>query len=74
MRPGAPCPLLRGGPVTPKTCWLVVVFWLLREIELASLRLHTRWVTVSVGSATLRLPMSKADTWGPRLVAVGALC
>ena len=57
-------PVTPGGPIAPRTSWLVATFWLLREIELAGLRLHSSHVRLSRGRATLCLPISKTDVGG----------
>ena len=44
--------------------FLIAMFWLLREIELAGVKLHRSHVALEGDCATLHLPMSKTDTGG----------
>ena len=46
----------------PRRAWLIAVFWVLREIELANIRL--RDVDIAHGQATLTFPISKTDQTG----------
>ena len=54
-------PLVRGGPEFAKRSWLISVFWLLREIELANVKLHSSHVVIGGAWARLVLPASKND-------------
>ena len=56
--------LAEGGPMQTKRSWVVATFWLLREIELAGLRLHQSHVVVGDDWAELNLPVSKTDCGG----------
>ena len=53
-----------GGPMQSRECWLVAMWWLLREVELAGIRLHESHVELAPGRATLHLPMAKNDIGG----------
>ena len=57
-----------GGPRRPRRAWVVAMFWLLREIELASLTLHPSsvrcWKQRGRRRATLFLPITKKDQMG----------
>ena len=61
-------PSVTGGPRRPRRSWTVAMFWLLREIELASLTIHptsTRcWKQAGRRRATLFLPITKMDQQG----------
>ena len=48
------------GPQWPRRAWLIATFWVLREIELANVRIRDVELHTG-GRATLRLPMSKMD-------------
>jgi len=56
--------VVKQGPLHPKRAWLVSLFWLLREIELAGVAVHSSHVHTDENSATLCLPASKTDTGG----------
>ena len=47
------------GPARAKRCWLVAVFWVLREIEVANIRI--RDIDLEDKRVTISLPMSKTD-------------
>ena len=53
---------VNGGLLDPKAAWFVACWWLLREVELAGLRLCH--VSFQGEEATLMLPISKTDTGG----------
>jgi hypothetical protein len=56
--------LAGSGPMFTKRTWLIASFWMLREIELAGLRVHESHIAVGEDWAELCLPMSKTDTGG----------
>ena len=60
--PDTPTPFVPGGPCFPRRAAVVASWWLLREAELSNLSLDM--VTLSGSTATIRLPMSKADPEG----------
>ena len=47
------------GPARAKRCWLVAVFWVLRHIEVANIRI--RDIDLEGQRVTISLPMSKTD-------------
>ena len=54
-------PSVRGGPEFAKRSWLISVFWVLREIDQANIRLHSSHVVIGGAWARLVLPVSKTD-------------
>ena len=63
FQPGVP-----GGPRRPRRAFVVAMWWLLREIELAALTLHVSsvkvWTMEGRRRATLFLPLTKKDQQG----------
>ena len=63
FQPGVP-----GGPRRPRRAFVVAMWWLLREIELAALTLHVSsvkvWMMEGRRRATLFLPLTKKDQQG----------
>ena len=59
---GAAAPLHAEGPMCPRNCLVVAGWWLLRETEVANLRLKDVSLELDgVPVASLTLPVSKAD-------------
>ena len=59
--PDAQAPVACNGPEFPKRSWLVAVFWMLREIELAGIKLHSSHIELGESLGRLTLPVSKQD-------------
>ena len=67
-------PMRRAGPLYPKRQLMTAVLFLLREIELNNLTLHTSSIRFSARTVTLHLPVSKMDTGGKGASRTHACC
>jgi len=56
--------VVRKGPLYAKRSLIVATWWLLREIELAGISIHTSHVEIGEGWSAIHLPASKTDTGG----------